>query len=206
MTIELPTTEQIELMSGKDLVITYNHFASTAGQNPVKKFETREKGIKRLTAVADALRAKGITEPTVATEFPLIVKAPETSQEQPTSAGDAPAPAVSKPVTAPAKASADVVLNVLAPGNKSLIAGMSTKAKNELAESLKKTAPAKKEKSIVQKTGLPHLAVRLRDLINQQPPMDNAAIWAIVKEEYNLDDNKRGYVAGQRRAMAKKGE
>lgn len=169
MTIELPTTEQIELMSGKDLVITYNHFASTAGQNPVKKFETREKGIKRLTAVADALRAKGIIAPSEETVFPLIVKASETAQEQPTPAVDASAPVVVKPATAPVKVPA---------------AG-------------KKVSPS---------TFVP-LAVRLRELINQtSPALDNAAIWEIVKAEYSLDDNKRGYVAGQRRAMAKKGE
>jgi hypothetical protein len=168
MTIELPTTEQIELMSGKDLVITYNHFASTAGQNPVKKFETRDKGIKRLTAVADALRAKGLTAPSEETVFPLIVKAPEVTEDGAATTGattDQPAPEV-VPAT---------------PKN------------------------TKKVKEVAPGT-MPPLAVRLRDLINRRPVFNNAEIWAIVKAEYSLDDNKRGYVAGQRRAMAKKGE
>lgn len=202
----LPTAEQIELMSGKDLITTYNLFASTAGQNPVKKFETREKGIKRLTAVADALRAKGITEPTAATEFPLIVKAPETPQEQPTPAVDAPAPAAAKPATAPVKASAGVKKMTLA---QEITANVKRTVTLNKIQAENATTPAPKissTKSVVQKTGLPPLAVRLRDLINQTPVLDNAAIWAIVKDEYNLDDNKRGYVAGQRRAMAKAGQ
>lgn len=70
----LPTTGEIELMAPKDLIQHYNYFAPTAGQNPVKRFETRSIGIKRLTAVADALRSKGVTEAAPAIDFPLIVR------------------------------------------------------------------------------------------------------------------------------------
>jgi hypothetical protein len=46
------------------------------------------------------------------------------------------------------------------------------------------------------------LGARLRELIREG--LDNAAIWEIVKKEYSLEDNKRGYVSGQRVYMAKR--
>jgi hypothetical protein len=61
--ITLPTIAEVASMPRADLIATYNHFASTAGQNPVKRFETRAAGIKRLTTIAEALRARGVTQP-----------------------------------------------------------------------------------------------------------------------------------------------
>ena len=47
------------------------------------------------------------------------------------------------------------------------------------------------------------LGARLRELIREG--LDKAAIWKIVKKEYSLDDNRRGYVSGQRVYMPKRG-
>lgn len=46
----------------------------------------------------------------------------------------------------------------------------------------------------------PNLSARLREEINKG--LDNKAVWAIIQPEFGLDDNKKGYVAGQRREMA----
>jgi hypothetical protein len=48
-----------------------------------------------------------------------------------------------------------------------------------------------------------NLTARLRELIKDKRRLDNAAIWAIVQPEFDLANDKRGYVAGQRRHMLK---
>ena len=50
---EIPTTEEIELMNGTALVALYNKLQPS---NPVKRFATRQDGIKRLIPIADAAR------------------------------------------------------------------------------------------------------------------------------------------------------
>ena len=58
MSTALPTAEEVELMTSSQLVARYNDLALAANLRPVKKFETRPVGIKRLTEVAAALRAR----------------------------------------------------------------------------------------------------------------------------------------------------
>ncbi len=169
--IALPSTAAIASMAHPDLIATYNAFASTNGQNPVRRFATRSDGVKRLTALADALRAKGITEASAPTEFPVIAKAK-----------DVPAPKSPK-----AKAQAKPVKPTPSP-----------KAKPATVKASAKPQPTK---IVIGQRGT--LGARLRELINDG--LDNAAIWAIVQPEYDLEDNKRGYVSGQRIYMAKRG-
>lgn len=64
----IPTDAEIELLPLSKLVLLYGSLAPSAGQNPVKKFETRPIAIKRTLAVAAALRAKPLLPPT---EWPL---------------------------------------------------------------------------------------------------------------------------------------
>src|ERR1700731_3267866 len=58
MSTALPTAEEVELMTSSQLVARYNDLSLAANLRPVKKFETRPVGIKRLTEVAAALRAR----------------------------------------------------------------------------------------------------------------------------------------------------
>jgi hypothetical protein len=91
-------------MPHTDIIATFNHFASIDGQNPVKRFATRADGAKPLTALADALRAKGITEASAPVEFPVMAKAAEEDATSP-KAKAAPK-ATDVPAHQPAKANA----------------------------------------------------------------------------------------------------
>lgn len=219
----LPTTEQIELMAPRDLIMNYNHFAPTAGQNPVKKFQDRPTGIKRLTAVAEALRSKGVTEAAPTTEFPLIVRPttedvqadvdakieagnPIVSHFDPATATEAELLAngfveltpVPEPVTPKAKKSKTAPKMTSAENT----AMFQRVAKNSAKVELNGDAEPKAKKAAVKTaSGKPNLSARLREEIGNG--LTNDAVWAIIQPEFNLDDNKKGYVAGQRRAMAK---
>lgn len=57
MSASIPTNAEVELMTPAQLVTSYNALAEKVGQKTVKKFETRAVGVKRLSAVVDALRA-----------------------------------------------------------------------------------------------------------------------------------------------------
>lgn len=177
---KLPTTEEIELMDMKTLLKTFNNFASTAGQNPTKKFATRAIGTKRTIAVCDALRAKGITTPAAPTTWPLITK--------------------------PVEPASNVV-----PMKKSNVPGKTAEHQARTTANLKMGADAAPKAKAVAATPAvtnrkkPNLSLRLRELISQKNPvLDNEAIWKIVQPEFKLADDKKGYVAGQRRAMDKR--
>lgn len=58
---------------------------------------------------------------------------------------------------------------------------------------VKKAAPVAGKK--------PNLSARLREEINAGKSNDE--VWAIIQPEFKLGNEKKGYVAGQRRAMAK---
>ncbi len=233
----LPTAEQIELMATRDLIMNFNHFAPTAGQNPVKKFQDRQVGIKRLTAVADALRAAGKTEAAPATEFPLIVRPVITVENR--DAGGFPITGQFHDDTAQATIGWDNVdttsddpkafdpatateAELLANGFVELtpipepVAPKAKKGKASLAPKVAAApkvnghkveltgdaeAKAKKAAPVKVASTKKNLSARLREEIEKG--LDNAAIWAIIQPEFDLADNKKGYVAGQRRAMAK---
>jgi hypothetical protein len=188
-TLKLPTNSDIELFFFKDLVATFNAFAPTAGLNPVKTFASRNEGVRRLTKLADELRAKGISEPSAPVDFPVVAKA-----------------AASKAEAAKVDIASKAAVAKKAPAPKAKPAA-TPKAKDAPAP---KAAPAKPAKAVkapptqieVGKRGT--LGARLRELILDPRELDNAAIWEIVQKEYDLDANKRGYVAGQRVAMVKR--
>lgn len=181
--VVLPAANEISSMAHADLITTFNTFASTNGENPVKRFATRSAGVKRLTNLVVELRAKGVTEASAPTDFPVIAK-PEDARPVTHAAPKAKAPAPKAkdvPAQKPAKPA-----KVKAPAKPAKSASPPVADKVTLA-------------AVVKAKGLVPLAVRLRGLINQKKPvLDNDAIFAIVEKEYALPASKKNYVQGQR--------
>lgn len=173
----LPAADAIESMFYADIVKTFNAYAPIAGRTPVRKFETRAIGVKRLTDLVSELRAKGVTAPAPDTAFPVEAK-------------PAKAKAAKAPKAKPTAAAPKAKLDKAAPAKPAKVAKPAApKAKPAKAPA----GPAKKPDG--------NLSIRLRELINEG--LDNDAVWEIIRHEYDIP---RGYISGQRRAMAKRAE
>lgn len=68
------------------------------------------------------------------------------------------------------------------------------------AEKVEKAAPAPKAVGVRK----PSISGRCCELIRKG--LDNGAVWATVKKEFNLDDSKKHYPAWNRAMLLRKGE
>lgn len=184
---QIPTTEEIELMKSADLVKHHNELAPLAGRSPVKKFESREVGIKRLITMCDLLRTAQ-SAPVVAVEelAPTIAEVKTTAEM--TNVGNNVVAFPSKTDEDPAEAAAAAIRSG-AKAKDAIRATAPAAAKPEKAPK-----PAKEKK--------PTIAARVRELIAQG--LDNAQIWAKVQPEFNILDKHRGMVSWYRNDLLRR--
>lgn len=178
----IPTTETIELMKSAELVSAYNELAPIIGRPPVKKFETREIGIKRLIAVCDTLRAKDPAqrdaEPARAPGWDVVDTTAETV-------------ALVLEGTSRIEDPAEAAAAALRSGKS---------VKDAVREASPSKAPAKAAAPAKEKK--PTIAARVRELVNQG--LDNATIWKMVQPEFGIEDRHRGMVSWYRNDMLRR--
>jgi hypothetical protein len=66
--MNIPTYEQIELMTGPQLAALYNEMAPLINKPAIKKFDTRAVGIKRVAEAAEVVAKQTPAEPTTTTK------------------------------------------------------------------------------------------------------------------------------------------
>jgi hypothetical protein len=180
MSVSIPTTEQVELMTSSQLVANFNGLAASAQVKPVKKFETRQIGIKRLTQVVELLKsqvaqagaerkANGLV---AHGEFLRSVDATEASAVQ----------------------------------NGTPVAVKTAKEKvQEIAEKAG-VKPAKAAKAAPAEPAAPKVTVasRCRELVLEGKT--NQEIWAIVQPEFDLPAEKKSYPGWYRAQLKREGK
>lgn len=199
MSVAIPTQTEVELMTPAKLIATFNSLAPTINLKTVKKFETRQIGIKRLTQVVDVLlaqvakagearKANGIIQHG---EFLRSVDVLEASAVQ-NGGTQAPNTLIEEapPAVIPAK---------LAKTSKEKVAELAAKAGVKAAKAPKAAPEPKAEKAAAVT-----VASRCRELALSGKT--NQEIWAIVQPEFSLPAEKKSYPGWYRAQLKREGK
>jgi hypothetical protein len=197
MSVAIPTQAEVELMTPAKLIATFNSLAPTINLKTVKKFETRQIGIKRLTQVVDVLLAQ-VAKAGEARKANGIIQHGEFIKT--VDAAEAAAIQNGTPLhTTPETSMTITGVPVVQKSSKEKVAELAAKAGVKAAKAPKAAPEPKAEKAAAVT-----VASRCRELALSGKT--NQEIWAIVQPEFSLPAEKKSYPGWYRAQLKREGK